>query len=376
MHHLVFDTNILISEHFYSARMKILKRLIDAGLLTIYISEIVKREYLTNKYSEFKDKLKTKNLIDVDKFFVSDHYNIKQKLSQAEKVIKELYTDIECLINVEFNDWISDFKIQILTFESDKIMEVMDHYFTGGTVFKSVKSRKDISDAMICTSIENLSFEVETLNVLNNDKIFNTYLDSIHNINTFTSIQAFLDTDSIKKAIQILDKKDNQYELISSYLKSAIFIDNLINFLKVDKNFIDGIYLESENFTNMSILGQYVFYCTLEVINVESIINLKITKVELANEREYFLYFSFIAKGYLRFGTEYFEYLQLEKDPTRSVEFDNMKSDGATSVDEYRELELYGVITIVLNGTQSDNPEELIDYNSIEVDIDEAIIKP
>ena len=53
-----------------------------------------------------------------------------------------------------------------------------------------------------------------------------------------------------------------------------------------------------------------------------------------------------------------------------------MKSDGATSVDEYRELELYGVITIVLNGTQSDNPEELIDYNSIEVDIDEAIIKP
>lgn len=35
MHHLVFDTNILISEHFYSARMKILKRLIDAGLLTI-----------------------------------------------------------------------------------------------------------------------------------------------------------------------------------------------------------------------------------------------------------------------------------------------------------------------------------------------------
>ena len=90
MHHLVFDTNILISEHFYSARMKILKRLIDAGLLTIYISEIVKREYLTNKYSEFKDKLKTKNLIDVDKI-----------LKKSSSILIEIFSYSETTENSE-----------------------------------------------------------------------------------------------------------------------------------------------------------------------------------------------------------------------------------------------------------------------------------
>lgn len=374
MHYIVFDTNVLRNEHFHSPRMKMLKRLIDEGLATVYIPEIVKREFLTQKVLEYQEKLKTKKITDVNKFFVNNNCNIKEKLSQAEKLIEEIYTDIEYLIGTEFDDWVYDYKIEILPFNNSKMTEVMDNYFTGGTVFRQMKSRQDIPDAMICTSIEELCSEVGELNVLNNDKTFSEYLNTIHGLQVFSTTQDLLEKEAIKNDLDILDKSVKKFELLHSYLQSDIFKKYLVLYLTIKSDVVNDIYLEDDNISNVSILGHYVFYCNVESVDSSTISDLEINNVELVDENEYSLYINFKAKGSLRFGTEYFEYMQLEKDEHRYIEYYNMKSDGATILDENRFLEFYGVLSINVKDIESENPEELLDYNSIDLDIDQADI--
>lgn len=375
MHHIVFDTNILRNEHSHSPRMKILKRLIDEELATLYIPEIVKKEFLTQKLSEYSEKLKPKDIIDVNRFFTNNR-NMKDKLLKIEELIKEVSIDIKDSIEDEFDDWVNEFHIEILLFNNSKMTDVMENYFSGGTVFKSIKSRKDIPDAMICTSIEELNLEVGVINVLNNDNVFNNYLKTIGGINVYTSIQELLESETIKNDIDMLDKRNNKFALLHSYLSSDVFRNYLEAYLTSKSDVVDYIYLEKDDILNVSILGDYLFYCNVESVDGTTMSNLKINNVELADENQYLLYITFKAKASLRYGTEYFEYLELEDNRERDVELYSMKGDGATILDETRLLEFEGVLSINIYDTDSVNPEEILDYNSIDLDIDEANILP
>lgn len=202
MHHIIFDTNTLRNEHFNSPRMKILKKLIDENFARIYIPELVRREFLSQKEIDFKSKLKTSNIIDVDRFFVLDK-ELKNKLSMTESLIKEISIIIENSIYKEFDGWVKEYSIEILPFDNSKMTEVINNYFSGGTVFKNSKNRSDIPDAMICTSIEELLLKEDEINVLTNDKTFRNYLNKISGIKTFDSTTALLEKEEIVKDLHI-----------------------------------------------------------------------------------------------------------------------------------------------------------------------------
>lgn len=373
MHHIIFDTNTLRNEHFNSPRMKILKKLIDENFARIYIPELVRREFLSQKEIDFKSKLKTSNIIDVDRFFVLDK-ELKNKLSMTESLIKEISIIIENSIYKEFDGWVKEYSIEILPFDNSKMTEVINNYFSGGTVFKNSKNRSDIPDAMICTSIEELLLKEDEINVLTNDKTFRNYLNKISGIKTFDSTTALLEKEEIVKDLHIIDRKIEKYDLIHSYLLSEIFKRKLFIYLKSESEIINDIYLEDDEITDTSILADSIFFCTLESANSSTLSDLIIKKVELADENEYFLYVSFTAKGSLHFGIEYYEYPKLENNKDRNVEYYNMKGDGATILKEYRLLEFHGTLSINIRSIDSIIPEELIEYDKIDIEIDEAII--
>ena len=58
MKNIVLDTNILYQEGLASGRMKVLAKLVDAGLIAVYIPDIVKREFITKRISEIADEVK------------------------------------------------------------------------------------------------------------------------------------------------------------------------------------------------------------------------------------------------------------------------------------------------------------------------------
>lgn len=374
MNHIVFDTNTLRNEHFNSPRMRILKKLIDNNKVRMYIPELVKREFLSQKQIDFQTKLKSSDIIDIDKFFVTNK-ELKQKLSTLETQIKDISSNIEKLLYSEFNEWEKEYLIEILPFNNSNMTEVINNYFSGGTVFKSPKNRNDILDAMICTSIEELLSKEGKISVLTNDKAFREYLNGLSNVNTFDSAKALLEEEEIEKDLLIIDKKIKKYELLHDYFKSDIFRKKLLSYLISESKMLDDVYLEDEDISRSSILANSIFFCELRSADSSTMSNFIIKKIELADENEYFLDVYFQAEGSLRFGIEYYEYSKLERDETRKIHYYNMKSDGATVLDEVRTLDFYGMLNIVIKDIDSENIDEIIEYDKIDIEIDEVVVR-
>lgn len=371
MHHVVIDTNILSNNTFDSMHMKILKRLIDNDLLKLYIPDIVKKEYLTQELDNFKSKLNTKNINDVNKFFVYNNA-IKDELQEVINSIKKNQTNIEDSINSEFEAWINDYKIEILEFDNSKMTEVMDNYFTGNQVFKNIKNREDIPDSMICTIIEEFASQDKEVIFLSNDNNFRKYLDKKDNIKTFNSSYALIETEQIQKELATLNKLIGNYNFLSSYLCSDDFQVNLLNYLINNQNNLEDVY--EEDIDNTSILGD-VYYCNINGINTSTIEDLRIKNVELIDDNEYALYVNFYADATLMYGMEYYNYMQLEKNSNRNLNLENMKGDGGCSIAEDRYLEFDGVLSIFIKDIKSDNTDDLINYDDIEFEVHNASIQ-
>lgn len=371
MHHVVIDTNILSNNTFDSMHMKILKRLIDNDLLKLYIPDIVKKEYLTQELDNFKSKLNTKNINDVNKFFVYNNA-IKDELQEVINSIKKNQTNIEDSINSEFEAWINDYKIEILEFDNSKMTEVMDNYFTGNQVFKNIKNREDIPDSMICTIIEEFASQDKEVIFLSNDNNFRKYLDKKDNIKTFNSSYALIETEQIQKELATLNKLIGNYNFLSSYLCSDDFQVNLLNYLINNQNNLEDVY--EEDIDNTSILGD-VYYCNINGINTSTIEDLRIKNVELIDDNEYALYVNFYADATLMYGMEYYNYMQLEKNSNRNLNLENMKGDGGCSIAEDRYLEFDGVLSVFIKDIKSDNTDDLINYDDIEFEVHNASIQ-
>ena len=371
MHHVVIDTNILSNNTFDSMHMKILKRLIDNDLLKLYIPDIVKKEYLTQELDNFKSKLNTKNINDVNKFFVYNNA-IKDELQEVINSIKKNQTNIEDSINSEFEAWINDYKIEILEFDNSKMTEVMDNYFTGNQVFKNIKNREDIPDSMICTIIEEFASQDKEVIFLSNDNNFRKYLDKKDNIKTFNSSYALIETEQIQKELATLNKIIGNYNFLSSYLCSDDFQVNLLNYLINNQNNLEDVY--EEDIDNTSILGD-VYYCNINGINTSTIEDLRIKNVELIDDNEYALYVNFYADATLMYGMEYYNYMQLEKNSNRNLNLENMKGDGGCSIAEDRYLEFDGVLSIFIKDIKSNNTDDLINYDDIEFEVHNASIQ-
>ncbi len=55
MINIILDTNILHKEGLLSGRMQMMEKLVEAGVVTIHIPDIVKREFLTKRVGDVTD---------------------------------------------------------------------------------------------------------------------------------------------------------------------------------------------------------------------------------------------------------------------------------------------------------------------------------
>jgi len=374
MHHVVLDTKALRGNHLYTVHMKLLKRLIEASKLKIYIPEIVKNEYITQKQIEFSEKLNARNTMVVESYFTHDNL-LKDKLMNVIDTLKDISLEINKSVEEEFDQWANDLDIDVLKFDNVNMTKVMDDYFSGGSVFKSIKNRNDIPDSMICVTIEDLSKKVDNLTVIVEDKYFNKHLTSIGNINTFNSLQELLDSQAIKNNLEELDLLNEKYEKLHKYLISDKFKNTLLADLPSGINdVLEYIYLEKESLSNVDILCDNIFASEVEGIDKNTISNFRIFNAELVDDNQFYLNIEFSAKSLVRYWTEYENFLEIENSPERDLELGSMKSDGATQVYEHRVVEYKALLYVPVLDVVSENPEKLIDFENMEIEEGEGVI--
>jgi hypothetical protein len=362
----VLDTNILHNDGIHSIKIKKLKKLIDVNFITLYIPEIVKREYITKMYDKLELELNNATLKENRRYFEYDTHYTKNKIALIDKTIIELKNNIKISINNEFDNWIDEYKIKILLFNNSNMPKVMDEYFTGGSVFSSIKSRKDIPDAMINSCITDLNNIIgdEELYVLVNDAIFKKHLEQQKGIIPCESLNKLLEIEIFEKELSL--NNDEITKKLINRIKSDSFKDELISLFSTN-SLMNELYVDSDNVLNIRALANNTFFCEVNGLKGDEFLDIKLHNVNEIDNFQFSVDLEFISEAQIRFGTEFIDYNILESSIERKLEFDNMKSDGAIIYYEDRYLHFDG--SIILNYNSANES-----FSFIEIEIYEAKI--
>ncbi|MES9875141.1 MAG: PIN domain-containing protein [Candidatus Sedimenticola sp. 6PFRAG7] len=347
MHGIVFDTNILHQEGLSSRSMLLLLRLVEASHLEIFVPELVKKEFTSRKLHEAKENLKKSydQLTLVTKKNSHDS-EFQELIRKTQDSIKVAESKIEEQISKGFDFWETQYQVTILGFDSDTITQVMDDYFSGTGVYRKPKSRDDIPDAMINTTIMQLLTKKKELSVVLKDGAFKKHLQTIEGISTYDSLAEFLETGEVKSKLDELDASSEKAEQIKGFLNGEEFSDRLLQYLKHDYKEVEDIYLEDSEILAKEKLEVDSFGERVEDVNAHNIRDISIQNAAWFSDGDYSLEVSFTTEAGLYYCASYSEYLYLDEDTYRYVSLDSMNGDGLCDLSESMKLRFMGLVTV------------------------------
>jgi hypothetical protein len=347
---VILDTNILRQEGLSSRNMQLLKRLALAAHIKIYIPEIVKREFLTRMVLDATEKLQeaSKNISFVTKKISKDN-ELYPILTEIEEDILPVHSRLEKEFDNDFDKWLSNYKATIVPFEPNCMKDVLDEYFQGSGVFRKPKSREDIPDAIINSSINKLLGEKGKLTVIIKDGAFRKHLESIEHISIYSSLDEFLSFKENKEKLEQLDALSDKVESFKEFFASTVFSTNLLKFLQDSDEIIENIYLEADQIQSKGNLEIDSFGESVNSPKAEDISDLHISKVAWLSDGVFSLEISFTTNAVIDFCGYYHDYMSTIEGSGRDIFFNSMNGEGICDLGEVRNLVFVGYIQLTID---------------------------
>lgn len=205
--HLVFDTNVLRSEPFYSrAEYDSLQTLVEYGHVEVYIPELVEQEYLHQLKDDFDKYIESINKSNSG--LERSGFVNKNDVNKIKELAANLQKNGSENIEQKFSDlFYADLSARKLEIKHKHTKNVFNNYFSGSGVFASKKERKDIPDAFIFEAIKELKSKHNNVVGLIADKRFSKACSEI-NLITYEKIKDFLESDDIQEILANNSQKD------------------------------------------------------------------------------------------------------------------------------------------------------------------------
>ncbi len=350
MINLILDTNALHQEGITSGRMQVLKNLIDARMVKLYIPEIVRREFYTKRLdtvSDLLDKTLT-NFKGIHKKIESEG-KIRSELTSMEASVKNIQESLRSAIDEEILSWQESFGIEVLPFVPDDISIVMDDYFTGKGAFKSLKNRDDIPDSMIHTSICRLADKVDEVYLIIKDTNFKKCMEKHPKVEVFDSLADFFKFKPIEEFLA--------NEHLRMYFEGKSFSKELTKYLAFQEDMIGQVYIPDGDVDNTDVIGIRVFNAEINFPISQNIKELCINNFYAISAESFTAGISFITTAAVHFISDYGSYLELERDSSRDVDMDSMNGEGI--------CDLYEIFQVRFTGNIEFNLEEPFNLEQI-----------
>lgn len=257
--HLVIDTNILKSKPHYKEEYKALQRLIKKNIVIFYLHYIVKEEYRTQIEEPYLESLKyiQENLNKLVNMYHSNKEIIESILCSVNNLKNDIKAKIKDNIQDNFDNKL---QARYLDIQPNDVNAVFERYFAGLPPFIDRSNRrKNIPDAFIFISLLKMVNENKNVVLVTND---NNFIESVKDINdnnsnkidTFKSIDEFLQTKEIEEILVTKDSQEKIKEFIetiqSKHIIEYILSDDSENpfkaYKKIEKlNKINNKYIPS-----------------------------------------------------------------------------------------------------------------------------------
>lgn len=353
---VLFDTNILHQESLYSSRIQRFQRLLKNSECKLIIPEMVIKEYRTKRTSiakkEFSNINKCLDTLQKRKFTTNNGGLFPSSWNR---------TCEDCINNIstEIDSWVKENNVEIYKISNTSIDTLFANYFEGNGAFREPKCREDIPDAVIYDAIINIAKNTK-LYVIVKDGGLQKSLRKIENVECFSSLDEFLNIDSIKEITIKFDNQNSRINTILNYIESTDCAVNLQSyFYKVG---INGI-----GFTFSSEYLEFPFdYDDINIINPEVIAtdheeekDFYFHKPHYLGNNKFSVSFSFESKASINFNCHEEEYEYLPYKIRKQLSTKATDDSTILHVSGVIDVEFNGVVTIS-NIAEELTPKELI----------------
>jgi len=206
------DTSVLPRDPNGNQDSRVLKELVDAGIIEVHASTIVVREWTTQRQLEFEKKFNDAiGAVDSIKRHpwassISGLDDIATSLAPTREKAREV-SQAKCK---EFFDQLG---CQLVGVDPAAAESAFSSYFEGLPPFGSIKNRKDIPDAFIFEALKTVAEKQPVLAAINDGRLADA-ADSLANVTVFPDIK------SLVASLQPQLDEHKQFQSLLSYLKA------------------------------------------------------------------------------------------------------------------------------------------------------------
>ncbi|MAC32472.1 MULTISPECIES: PIN domain-containing protein [Idiomarina] len=351
MRKLLIDSNILYPG-LRTGKMQALKHLVEQGAVAIFVPDMVKREVISKTQSEIEASINSANssLKTVNKKGIT-RGPFSGALSSIQTLLQDLESWTQQTVTEDFEAWEKEFKIEVVNFDPEKVVAVLDDYFAGDGAFQQKKNRKDIPDSIIHYTACCLRDKIGKIDFVIGDLNLRRAIASEDDINVYSDLESFYEVEGIKEVVVNFGLKP--------YLMSDGFNQFIISRLKENPKPFNELYLP-DNIKNLEELGINAFGPELESPQVETLEKFSFLEVFDIGSDKFSATISFTALASLNYVSDYGSFLELERRTQRQVSMHSMNGDGLCDLSEPVIAEFSGEAIFWFNEPKSEADLERI----------------
>ena len=198
------DTSVLPrNPHWAPAEFRALEELCKEGEVTVYLSSVAEREWITQMKSEFLDKVK--GIKDATKELLRDPWssNLESRASLVElrDWFNENANSVDNLAADSARAILEQLNPNILAIKGEHARDAFEKYFRGDAPYGSLKARDDIPDAFILESVHDIELsEDERIFAVIGDRRSRKAASAVPTVDTFSSLEELLETPEFEHA--------------------------------------------------------------------------------------------------------------------------------------------------------------------------------
>lgn len=340
--------------------MRLLQRVVVAGLIDLVVSRMVLREYDTKRISELASRAQSTkdSLKEIAKIFT--------KANQAVPVVESLdaqLTDalpgLQARLQATTDSWIEDFKITVIDPHPSIYESVWDDYFAGKGAFKRPKNRDDLPDAVIGKSLQELVKDGGGLTFICKDGQLKEFMASLPQVRVFSELSELIRSPEFEEMLSELDAQDLAIDEFKNAIGSGVFLSNVIKYFSAKDSDFDYSYWEDEMIENLSELPLPVRGgVSAGGPVISSIKDLDFGPVSCIDSRHYVLTVRFKAYLPISFVGDYADWIHAPEDIKSRVEILSANGDGACEYGAMARSTVVGEIVVHLRASQ--DPKSLL----------------
>jgi hypothetical protein len=193
---VVLDTSILHNSSVSSAPFQVLKKLVEAGLLRVFIPELAMEEFRT----QWRDR-NLSNVIQSSKALkaLSNEVLLPRNVTFGASQLSDILSKVQLeeLSNAFAKNYLESNNFAILPLTFEQAQDAWRSYFSGQLPSKKIKHRPDIPDAHILGALKECIEKETSILFVSADKGLRDSAGDVNEILCFDSLEALIKSPEI-----------------------------------------------------------------------------------------------------------------------------------------------------------------------------------